>query len=263
MPKLSIITINLNNLLGLKKTMESVFAQTFTDYEYIIIDGGSTDGSNEYIEQHQDKLIYWVSERDNGGYQAMNKGIVKAKGDYLMFLNSGDYLFKNDTLFTAFKSMQGNDADVYFGNIIIEVEKGKPVSRRYKEITLNFWRNETINHQASFIRASLFMDFGLYNLNYSIAADYAFFLKVFINGRQFKYINEDLVYYCLEGNSSQNMDKYILQMKEAWQETVPGFIETLRSENVEYKELMKFKIMKVAHRLNSKYQDLKRNIKNR
>ncbi len=88
MLKLSIITINLNNLAGLQKTMQSVFEQTFTDYEYIVIDGGSTDGSKEYIEQHSDKLAYWVSEKDKGIYNAMNKGIIKAGGDYLLFLNS-------------------------------------------------------------------------------------------------------------------------------------------------------------------------------
>ena len=89
--KLSIITVNLNNLEGLKKTYESVVSQTFTDYEWLVIDGGSTDGSREFIEQHQDKFAYWCSEPDKGIYNAMNKGIVRAKGEYLNFMNSGDY----------------------------------------------------------------------------------------------------------------------------------------------------------------------------
>src|SRR5690242_21925905 len=90
--KLSIITVNFNNAAGLQRTMDSAFHQTFTDYEYVIIDGGSTDGSKDLIKNHANKLVYWVSEKDNGVYQAMNKGIVRAKGDYLLFLNSGDYL---------------------------------------------------------------------------------------------------------------------------------------------------------------------------
>ena len=90
---LSIITVNLNNLTGLQKTMQSVFEQTFTNYEYIIIDGGSTDGSKEWIAQHADKLAYWVSEKDGGVFNAQNKGIVKSKGEYLLFLNSGDYFY--------------------------------------------------------------------------------------------------------------------------------------------------------------------------
>ena len=89
--KLSIITVNLNNLEGLKKTYESVVCQTFTDYEWLVIDGGSTDGSREFIEEHQDKFAYWCSEPDKGIYNAMNKGIVRAKGEYLNFMNSGDY----------------------------------------------------------------------------------------------------------------------------------------------------------------------------
>ena len=96
--KLSIITINLNNLEGLKKTYESIVCQTFTDYEWLVIDGGSTDGSREFIEQHQEKLAYWCSEPDSGIYNAMNKGIQEAKGEYINFKKSGDYLASKDAL---------------------------------------------------------------------------------------------------------------------------------------------------------------------
>ena len=85
MYKLSIITINFNNAEGLKKTMESVFSQSFNDFEYLIIDGGSTDGSVEIIKQNK-KINYWISEKDNGIYDAMNKGILKSFGNYLLFL---------------------------------------------------------------------------------------------------------------------------------------------------------------------------------
>ena len=98
MPELSIITINLNNCAGLQKTLDSVFAQTFTDYEYLVIDGGSTDGSAELIKKQENKFVYCVSEKDNGIYHAMNKGIRKATGDYLLFLNSGDYLVNDEVL---------------------------------------------------------------------------------------------------------------------------------------------------------------------
>ena len=101
-PKLSIITINLNNAAGLRKTIESVVNQTFTDYEYLIIDGGSTDGSVEVIKEFADKITYWVSEPDKGIYNAMNKGILKARGEYLQFLNSGDWLVDNEVLFRVF-----------------------------------------------------------------------------------------------------------------------------------------------------------------
>jgi glycosyltransferase involved in cell wall biosynthesis len=94
MPKLSIITINYNNLEGLQRTVESVVNQTWQEFEYIVIDGGSTDGSADFIESQSETIDYWVSEPDKGIYNAMNKGIAKASGEYLLFLNSGDHLFK-------------------------------------------------------------------------------------------------------------------------------------------------------------------------
>ena len=96
--KLSIITVNLNNRDGLKKTIDSVISQTFKDFEWIVIDGGSTDGSRELIEQYVNHFAYWVSEPDKGVYNAMNKGVKKAKGEYLQFLNSGDWLRDENTV---------------------------------------------------------------------------------------------------------------------------------------------------------------------
>ena len=98
MSKLTIITINYNNLEGLKRTVESVINQTWQEFEYIIIDGGSSDGSAEYIESQSGNIDYWVSEPDKGIYNAMNKGIVIATGEYLLFLNSGDHLLNNEGL---------------------------------------------------------------------------------------------------------------------------------------------------------------------
>ena len=115
--KLSIITVNLNNLEGLKRTYESVVCQTFTDYEWIVIDGGSTDGSREFIEQHQDKFAYWCSEPDKGIYNAMNKGIMRAKGEYLNFMNSGDCFASNDTLIRVL--VDERNEDIIYGYIDI------------------------------------------------------------------------------------------------------------------------------------------------
>ena len=97
-PKLTIITINYNNLEGLKRTVESVLNQTWQEFEYIVIDGGSNDGSAEYIESQSEHIDYWVSEPDKGIYNAMNKGIAKARGEYLLFLNSGDHLYSAKVL---------------------------------------------------------------------------------------------------------------------------------------------------------------------
>ena len=97
-PLISIITINFNDKIGLQRTFDSVFAQDFNDFEYIVIDGGSNDGSKELIEENTDKISYWISEPDKGIYNAMNKGIKVANGEYLLFLNSGDKFYNKKSL---------------------------------------------------------------------------------------------------------------------------------------------------------------------
>ena len=107
--KLSVITINFNNRDGLRKTIESVVNQTFKDFEYIIIDGGSTDGSVDVIKEYADRIDYWVSEPDKGIYNAMNKGIDVAKGEYCIFMNSGDCFYVNDVYENVFRELDGVD----------------------------------------------------------------------------------------------------------------------------------------------------------
>ena len=99
--KYSIITVNYNNKEGLRKTIESVVRQTYRDFEFIVIDGGSTDGSTDILKEYDEQINYWVSEKDSGIYNAMNKGIKKSIGDYLIFMNSGDCFYQNDVLETV------------------------------------------------------------------------------------------------------------------------------------------------------------------
>ena len=102
-PLISIITVNFNDKIGLERTLESVFSQNFRNFEYLVIDGGSNDGSKELLEKNSEKINYWVSEPDKGIYNAMNKGISFAKGEYLIFLNSGDHLKNENSLEIAQK----------------------------------------------------------------------------------------------------------------------------------------------------------------
>ncbi|MGV3547381.1 MAG: glycosyltransferase, partial [Pedobacter sp.] len=117
MSKITIITVNFNNLKGLKKTAESVLSQTYKDFEFIIVDGGSRDGSKEYIEEISDNVTLWVSEPDSGIYNAMNKGIKMAKGDYICFLNSGDIFFDETTLNSVANQVDG-EIGIYYGDMI-------------------------------------------------------------------------------------------------------------------------------------------------
>lgn len=205
MHKISIITVNFNNLSGLKKTIQSVKKQSYTNYEYIIIDGGSTDGSKEYIETEQDIISYWVSEKDNGIYDGMNKGITHATGEYLLFLNSGDYFVSSDTLFKVFNSHNYIE-DLIIGRQYYINNKGRiSTCHKIKKEDLNdtyFWSN-TLPHQATFIKKDLFFQIGKYEQNYKIIADWVFWYKSIIKGHaSYKISNTFISYMEQEGISS-------------------------------------------------------------
>jgi glycosyltransferase involved in cell wall biosynthesis len=212
MPKLSIITINLNNKSGLQKTMESVFAQTFTDYEYIIIDGGSADGSKEWIEKHQNKFVYQVSEKDKGIYHAMNKGILKASGEYLLFLNSGDYLVAETVLESMLE--QGTESvDLLFGNLERTFPDGRTdVVKMPDELTVDFMLNKVLCHPITFIKKRLFIDYGLYNESLTIIGDWAFFLKVIVTGNA-TWLHRDIsvTMFSMDGISSHSHNQEIIK----------------------------------------------------
>ena len=202
-PKLSIVTINYNNRAGLKKTIESVLQQKFNDLEYIIIDGGSTDGSKELIELNCDKIAYYVSESDNGIYHAMNKGITAATGDYVLFLNSGDWFFNQDILLNFMKDL--GDYDLIYGNKInyfsddkIIVEKSPTVIDLY---VLSF--TYSLPHQATIIKRKLFSEIGLYDENLKIVSDWKFvLLALFKHNYTYLHKDIDLIYYDMAGISS-------------------------------------------------------------
>lgn len=177
--KLSIITVCLNNKEGLDETIRSVISQTFKDYEFIVIDGGSTDGSAEVIRKYEDKISYWVSEKDSGAYYAMNKGITRANGEYCLFLNSGDCLYADDVLQEVFKN--NYHQDIIYGNMKINWGQGKAsIGTMPDKITFYQMFTDTLWHPVSFIKRGLFERFGKYNESYRIVADYDFFFRTII-----------------------------------------------------------------------------------
>lgn len=214
MPKLSIITINYNNLRGLQKTIESVVSQTFKDFEYIIIDGGSTDGSKALIEKYAESITYWVSEKDNGIYPAMNKGIQVANGEYLLFLNSGDWLCKGDVIEELIKEVNG--IDIIYGDWCHVYSDGRIIEDKFPDlITFNFLAFEySLPHQASLIKKSLFARIGLYDEQLKMVSDWKFYLQAIFT-EQCSYMHKHLfiVYYNKEGFSS-NPENDLLQQKE-------------------------------------------------
>jgi glycosyltransferase involved in cell wall biosynthesis len=200
---LSIITVNKNNAQGLEKTIQSVIGQTASNYEYIIIDGASGDGSVDIIEKYSEKINSWVSEPDTGIYNAMNKGIRKASGDYCLFLNSGDWLINPKTLKDIFTEIKG-DGDIYYTDK--KVFKGK--TRKYP-VTLSIYDliMEPLNHQNTFIRRSLFQDHNYYNENLNISADWEFFLNEFwIHKSKFIYLSTNIAFFDTLGIGSRDIE---------------------------------------------------------
>lgn len=176
--KISIITINLNNRAGFQKTAESVMAQTNTDFEWIVIDGESIDGSRDLIEQYSERMSYWVSEPDTGIYHAMNKGIAASHGEYLLFLNSGDCLHDKDVLSHVVPLLNGKD--YYIGNIRIGNEIQTVKISNYDDLVSYAVR--FIPHQGTFMHRRVFAQYGMYDENLRIAGDWAFFYKSIVFG---------------------------------------------------------------------------------
>jgi len=151
-----------------------VVNQTYTDFEYIIIDGASTDDSVDIIKEYADKIDYWVSEPDKGIYNAMNKGILKAKGEYLLMLNSGDWLVE-DILTDVFS--QNYSQDLLYGNIIWTINQKKAFTTEFKDnLFFKTFVNSSIAHQATFIKRELHNKVGLYIEELKIVSDWCFFL---------------------------------------------------------------------------------------
>ena len=178
--RLSIITINYNNKDGLQKTIESIVTQSFNDFEWIVIDGGSTDGSRELIERYADHMAYWVSEPDKGVYNAMNKGIMVAKGEYINFMNSGDYLASPTILEEVFTTPR--TADVLYGYMMRGSLDGEVNNLSMMKPNLSWidLYGDGLPHQSTFIKRSLFDKFGLYDESLKAVSDWKFFVKAIV-----------------------------------------------------------------------------------
>jgi glycosyltransferase involved in cell wall biosynthesis len=201
MPKISIITINYNNLEGLKRSMESVVNQTWQEFEYIVIDGGSTDGSAAYIESQSENLNYWISEPDKGIYNAMNKGIAKATGEYLLFLNSGDHFFNDIILEQNHKFLVEKDL-VYFNLNFVDKANSK-IGKYPEQLSFSHFIYDTLPHPATFMKSSLFDKVGLFDESLKIVSDWKFFiLALFKYNCSYIKVNEILTTYYLDGISS-------------------------------------------------------------
>lgn len=172
--KFSIITIVYNGRAGIERTIQSVIEQTNTDYEYIIIDGASSDGTQEIIQRYHNKIAFWSSEPDEGISDAFNKGIQKATGEYLIFMNAGDYFLDDKVLDKVKQDVKENEKDLLV--YAIAGMKDDIFPRTFEE-ACEIWQKAMIPHQSTFIRKELFEKLGMYDTHLKIRMDFDFFAR--------------------------------------------------------------------------------------
>jgi glycosyltransferase involved in cell wall biosynthesis len=247
--RLSVITINYNDANGLKKTIESVSKQTFKGYEYIIIDGGSSDESVTIIKEQETFFIKrgipykWICENDKGIYDAMNKGIVKAEGDYCFFLNSGDYFTASNILEMVFSGIP--DEDFVFGNLVVCLNE-KVVGMIKGKTVLTFmdlYRSDVVKHQSTFIKRSMFSKYGLYNIERKIVADWEFFLRSLgLSEPSYKYLDIDIAFFDNNGLSNNSGNITSRERESVLMENLPQKILA------DYKRYEKYTLLEPAFR---------------
>ena len=229
---LSIITINLNNSSGLEKTIKSVLSQVFTRFEYIVIDGASTDNSINVIRRYANTYgdrFKWISETDKGIYNAMNKGIRMATGEYVQILNSGDCLASDDVTERMLEELKKNDyPPILYGSMLKDMPDGRIMRDRCfagQEISFLGFYTGTLNHSPAYIRKDLFEKYGLYDENLRIVSDWKWYLQAIILGEEKPvYTDIDVTLFDMHGISETNKELDKAERKRVLAELIPQTI---------------------------------------
>ena len=229
---LSIITINLNNAAGLEKTMQSILEQTCIDFEYVVVDGASNDRSLEVIERFANqfgKRLKWVSEPDKGIYNAMNKGIGMASGDYLEFLNSGDSLACDNVIERMYKALEEHYyPSILYGNMLKDMPDGKIFRDKCfagGDISFLGFYTGTLNHSPVLIRKDIFEKYGLYDENLRIVSDWKWYLQAIILGEEKPvYADIDVTLFDMNGISETNKTLDKAERKQVLEQLIPHTI---------------------------------------
>lgn len=183
--------------------MNSIKNQTWQEFEHVVIDGNSTDGSEEIIKSYEYNNLVWFSEPDSGIYNAMNKGIVKASGKYFLFLNSGDILYNNEVIASTVPYFSTGKS-ILAGNIIFDESTGKRLREHPDKITFSYLVGNAISHPSTFIKRELFLKYGNYDESYKIVSDWAFFIKVLgLNNESYSKLPITISIFDTKGISTQ------------------------------------------------------------
>ena len=282
---LSIITINYNNAEGLAKTLKSVLSQTNTQFEHVIIDGASTDNAVEIIRQYEIDAtargikVVWVSEKDKGIYNAMNKGIKMASGEYIQILNSGDCLATDSIVSDMIVALKDKEyPEILYGNMLKTVDwkayqrDNCGANSEYTPNSFLYFYNGTLNHDCAYIRRSLFDQFGYYNENMKICSDWEWYVRAIVLGNvQPVYVNIDVTIFDMNGVSeSAGKNKHIIK-KERSQYLASAFPKAVINDYnkyafvlLQYQRLKKFHLWGLVYfieRVLFKIEKLSNNIK--
>lgn len=229
--RLTVVTINRNNAVGLEKTMRSVASQTFKEFEYVVIDGASTDGSVEVIKKMETEFAHlkWVSEPDKGIYNAMNKGLRMASGDYIQILNSADCLASEDVMERMLDALEKNgNPSILYGNMIKCFTDGRMlVDKGFagEEITFMGLFTGTLNHDPTFIRRDLFDKYGYYDENLKIVSDWKWYLQaIILGGEKPQYVDMDVTLFDMTGISETNKELDKAERKAVLEQMFPPAI---------------------------------------
>ena len=218
--KISVITICFNSAETIEQTIKSVIEQSYKNIEYIIIDGNSSDGTKEIIQKYRNRITKFISEKDNGIYDAINKGLKIAKGDIISLLHGNDIFSSPNSLLKIVEEFNSNENfDVIISDLAFKKNfKEKKIYRYYKAKNFKTWMlriGYSPPHLSSFFKLKKIKEIGFYNSNYRIAGDFDFFVKSFlVNNLKFKIFNECLIYMSVGGLSGQNIKSYYISSKE-------------------------------------------------
>ncbi len=209
-PKVSIITAVYNNERYISQALESVLSQTYSNIEYIVIDGGSTDGTLECIEPYRSRLSVFISEPDQGIYDALNKGIAHASGEIVGILHSDDLFQDEYVVSDVIEKMQKEGSELCFSDMVIVDRQLDTVFRYYKASYFRPWLFRIgwmPPHPTTFFKKDLFKEFGLYTTRYKVVGDFDFFVRLFFSRRiAYSYINRVMVRMRVGGLSNMGAD---------------------------------------------------------
>lgn len=240
--KLSIITINRNNAEGLRRTIRSVISQTCRDFEYIVIDGASDDGSTDIIREYQADITYWKSEPDKGIYNAMNKGVAQAHGDYCLFINAGDELADKNVLKRVLPRLKGTD--FYAGDTWVDYGRKRSLLKSPWQLTVDYVVHRSVSHPATFTRMQLLKD-RPYNEAHRIVSDWEFlFIEWLYCGRTYERIPFPVSVFYFDGISSTMPEVVVAERQAVMDNYLPKVVQGL----FKYRSKLERKLMWSLHK---------------